>query len=58
MPPRSAALEKRVWSMRWEVVTYVEFGGYEYKRIKMQENQRQGCYETVPKKGNYFTYTC
>ena len=42
MPPRSAALQQRGWITRWEVVTFVECGGCNYKGTKMHENQRQG----------------
>jgi len=41
MPLRSTALEERGWSTKWEVITYVECGGCEYKRTKMQENWEQ-----------------
>ena len=39
MPPRGVALEEQGWKTRWEVVTFVECGGYKYKGTKMQENQ-------------------
>jgi len=35
MPPRSAAPEKRGWSTKWEVMTYIECGGCKYKGTKM-----------------------
>lgn len=46
MPLRSAALEKRGWSTRWEVVMYMKYRECDYKGTKMQENQRQ---EFLPK---------
>jgi len=42
MPLRSTVLEQRGWITRWEVVTFVECGGYNYKDTKMHENQGQG----------------
>ena len=30
------------WTTQWEVVTLVECRGYDYKGMKMQENQEQG----------------
>jgi len=38
MPPRSAALEQRGWMTRWEIVTFMKCGGYNYKDTKMHEN--------------------
>jgi len=42
MPPRSTALEQRGWTTKWEVVTFVECRGCNYKDTKTQENQWQG----------------
>jgi len=39
MPLRSTVLERRGWKMRWEVVMFVECGGYDYKGTKTEENQ-------------------
>jgi len=41
MSPRGAALEEQGWKTRWKVVTFVEYGGYEYKGTKTQENWGQ-----------------
>jgi len=42
MPPRSTVLEQRGWTTRWEVVTFVECGGYNYKGTKTHKNWEQG----------------
>jgi len=42
MPPRSATLEQREWMTKWEVVTFVECGGCNYKGTKTYKNQGQG----------------
>jgi len=42
IPLRGTALEKKGWKTRWEVVTFVECGGYNYKGTKTEENQEQG----------------
>jgi len=42
MPLRSAALEERGWTTRWEVVTFVECGECNYKGTETQENKGQG----------------
>ena len=42
IPPRSTALEQKEQTTRWEVVTFVECGEYNYKGTKMYENQGQG----------------
>ena len=42
MLPKSAILEQREQMTRWEVVTFVECGEYNYKGTKMYENQGQG----------------
>jgi len=39
MPLGSAALERRGWKMRWEVVKFVEYGRYDYKGTKTEKNQ-------------------
>jgi len=41
MPPRGIALEEQGWKTRWKVVTFVEYGGCEYKGTKIQENGGQ-----------------
>ena len=41
IPLRSVALEQRGWTTRWEVVIFVECGGYNYKDTKMHKNQEQ-----------------
>jgi len=41
MPPRSTILEQRGWMTKWEVVTFVEYGGCNYKGTKIHKNQRQ-----------------
>ena len=41
MSPRGIALEKQEQKTRWEIVIFVESGGYKYKDTKIQENQGQ-----------------
>jgi len=38
MPPKDVALEKRGWKTKKEIVTFVKYGGYEYKGTKTKEN--------------------
>jgi len=38
MPPRSAILEQRGWMTKWEVMTFVEYRGYNYKGTKIYKN--------------------
>ena len=40
--PRSIALEQREWMTRWEVMTFVEYGGCNNKGTKAHENWKQG----------------
>jgi len=42
MSLRSAVLEQRGWMTRWEVMTFVECRGCNYKDTKMHENWEQG----------------
>jgi len=42
MPPKGAALEKKGWRTKREVVTFVECGGCKYKGTKTKENRGQG----------------
>jgi len=42
MPPRSAALEQKGWTTKWEDMIFVECGGYSYKGTKTHKNQGQG----------------
>jgi len=35
---KGAALEKRGWKTKKEIVMFVEYGGYEYKGTKTEEN--------------------
>jgi len=47
LPPRGARMCMEGWTMKWEVVTFVECRGCNYKRTKTQENKRQGFLEKV-----------
>jgi len=38
MPPRSATLEQRGWTTKWEVVTFVECRGCDYEGTKTHKN--------------------
>jgi len=38
MLPRSAVLEQRGWTTKWEIVTFVEGGRYNYKGTKTHKN--------------------
>ena len=42
MPPRSTVLEQKGWTTKWEVVTFVECRGCNYKGTKIHESQGQG----------------
>jgi len=42
MPLRGTALEEKGWKTKWEVVTFVECGGCNYKGTKTEENQEYG----------------
>jgi len=42
LPPRGVVMSMEGWTTQWEVVTLVECRGYDYKGMKMQENQEQG----------------
>ena len=42
MPPRGTALEEKGWKTKWEVVTFVEYSGCNYKGTKTEENQEHG----------------
>ena len=42
MLPRSAVLEQRGWTTKWEIVTFVEGGRCNYKGTKTHKNQEQG----------------
>ena len=42
MSLESAALEKRDWKTRWEMVILVKYSRCDYKDTKTKENQRQG----------------
>ena len=42
MPPRSVTLEWKGWMTKWEVVTFVECRGCDYKGTNIHKNQGQG----------------
>ena len=42
LPPREAAMCMEGWTTPREVVTFVEYRGYNYKGTKTEENQGQG----------------
>jgi len=45
LPPRGAAMCMEGWTTPREVVTFVEYRGYDYKRTKTEENRGQGFLE-------------
>jgi len=47
LPPRRAVMSIKGWTMRKEMVTFVECRGCNYKRTKTQENRGQGFLEKV-----------
>jgi len=42
LPPRGARMSMKEWMTKWEVVTFVECWGCNYKGTKTQENRGQG----------------
>jgi len=42
LPPKGVAMCMERWTMRREVVTFVEYRGCNYRGTKTQENWRQG----------------
>ena len=41
LSPREARMSMEGWTTKWEVITFVECRGYDYKGTKTKENREQ-----------------